>query len=248
MRNPITRLIRYFQREYPSTSTVTLGITTVGAVVATAAVIGSGGSLLLIPAAAGGFGLFATGFQAVIGGEYHRHNDGSETLNGIKIVGDKRDVASVVMAQRVIDAISKKYKHLPELPAKAQRKVMAHVKDVEPALGRIRAFKSYGTGNLTEFVFNRTYFNEQGRETTQEVARALTMGAPKAASVAAPVVAPVVEAPKPVAAPAVAAVKPAGAEFDKLSKKVDAMEKRIGDIENPKPDALDKPKLSAPTA
>lgn len=238
MRNPITKAVRYFRREYPFTSVMGLSFTGIGVFVSTISTLAtSGTSLAVIPAFTAVFAGLGTLFSLGSTGEMDRPDSNSVEVNGFKVVGDKRDVASVSMTQSLINDITKNQKHMAELPASKQRRIMNNIRDIEEKLARVRVYDSSGA-QVSQFSFSRDMIDASGKEVKQNVATALVIKAEKQEAV----VAPVVEA-----AP-VAMVKPVASEFTTLSQKVEDVAKRVGQLENPQPEALDKPKLSAPTA
>lgn len=241
MSNPFSKAWRYLRREYPTSSTaMTVGFT-VGAAIGTAVTLGAGAPLFIIPAA----GLGVSGFAKLMAmGEWDRTSENSANLNGCKLVGDKKDLSSLIMTQKLIERKTKKLKHLPELPEKLRRNLLAHIGDVQGALARVRVYKGYGGEQAKEFSFHRNFFDTRGSETEQTIATVRFEPLPpsqKPGSTevidAAPKKAPPAPAPVPVNR------NEASAEFGRLAKKVDAVAKRVEELENPAPVELNKPKL-----
>lgn len=239
MSNPLAKAWRYLRREYPdSSAAIGIGFT-VGATIGTVVTLGAGAPLFIIPLAGAG----AAGFGRLVTlGEWDRTSENSITLNGCKLVGDKKDLSSLIMTQKLIDRQTKKLKHLPELPEKLRKNLLAHIGDVQGALARVRVYQGYGGDQIKEFSFHRDFFDARGRETEQVIA---TVRFEPLAPSQAPGKTEVIDnrpAQQP-AAPVRANNNATSAEFGTLAKKVDAVAKRVDELENPAPVALDKPKL-----
>lgn len=242
MSNPLAKAWRYLRREYPdSSAAVGIGFT-VGATIGTVVTLGAGAPLFIIPLAGAG----AAGFGRLVTlGEWDRTSENSTYLNGCKIVGDKKDLSSLIMTQKLIDRKTKKLKHLPELPEKLRKNLLAHIGDVQGALARVRVYQGYGGDQVKEFSFHRDFFDARGREVEQTIA---TVKFEPLAPSQAPGKTEVIDAaPKKMAPPPPPAVpannNTTSAEFGNLAKKVEAVAKRVENLENPAPVELDKPKL-----
>lgn len=242
MSNPLAKAWRYLRREYPDSSAAMAIGFTVGAGVATVVTLGTAAPLFIIPLA----GVGAAGFgKLVTMGEWDRTSENSTSLNGCKIVGDKKDLSSLIMTQKLIDRKTRKLKHLPELPEKLRKTLLVHISDVQGALARVRVYQGYGGDQVREFSFHRDFFDARGREVEQTVA---TVRFEPLAPSQTPGKTEVIDAAPKKTAPEPAPVIPANnnaasAEFGQLAKKVDAVAKRVDELENPAPVVLDKPKL-----
>lgn len=237
MFGPIKKAYRYLRREYPDMSTgAAIGLT-IGAGIGTAVTLGAGAPLFVIPLVAAG----TTGIGSIVSfGEWDRTSSNSVDLNGCKLVGHKRDLNHLIMTQKLIEKKTTKLKHLPELPAKLRKQIMAHIEDVQGALSRVRVYKGWGGDQINEFSFHRDFYDARGSLTEQKLAtlrfEPLKDGVESKTEVIDN------RAPKPVPAPVPAPAQPS-AEFGQLAKKVEAVAKRVDQLENPAPVALDKPKL-----
>lgn len=244
MLGPIKKAMRYLRREYPSGSiAATIGLT-IGAGIGTAVTFGAAAPLFVIPLAAAGGAAAVAGMNEVVGGEWDRVSDNSIELNGYKLVGHKRDLSSIKMTQVLIDNKTKKLKHLPELPAKLRKKLLAHVEDVQDALARVRVYKGYRGEQVQDFTFKREYYDSRGSLTEQDFAQVRFTPAAQGKPEQAEVIDKTVKA-APAPLPKTDVIS---AEFGSLSKKVEDVAKRVGKLENPAPEPLNKPKLSKPTA
>ncbi len=166
MQNPITKAARYLRREYPF-MTLSTGVGTgIGAAVGTAVAGIAGAAFFVVPIAAAvmGGGMLLMSFPS--GGEHNRPKGNTVALNGVKLVGNKRDVASIFMTQKLISDYTEKMQHLPELPARTMRKIAAHLFDIRGSLARVRAYGEAGEA-LTSFSFTRKMVDEQGQQIDQ---------------------------------------------------------------------------------
>ena len=166
MNNPITQAMRYLRREYPFLTAAGAVGFGVGALTGLFAV----GALGLVPVLVWGttMGLVFLGISS-IGGEPGRPGKNTLTLNGLNLVGDRRDLASIDMTQRLIDAYTNRMQHLPELPSRVLNRIKAHIDDIQHHLARVRAYDINGR-LVTSFPFTRKMISAAGKETQQVVA------------------------------------------------------------------------------
>lgn len=238
MFGPIKKAYRYFRREYPDSSMgATIGLT-IGAGIGTAVTLGAGAPLFVIPLVAAG----TTGIGSIVTmGEWDRTSSNSVDLNGFKLVGHKRDLNHLIMAQKLIERKTAKLKHLPELPAKLHKQLMAHIEDVQDALTRVRVYRGWGGEQTNEFSFHRDFYDARGSLTEQKLATLRFEPLKDGAATKTEVIDN--RAPKPAPVPAPQPSPAIGAEFGQLAKKVEAVVKRVDQLENPPEVKLDKPKL-----
>jgi hypothetical protein len=198
MQNPITKAARYLRREYPFMTTMTGMGAGLGAAVTTIMACATGTMFLMIPLVAAGMGGGVALLSLPMGGEHNRPGSNTVTLNGVKLVGNKRDIASIFMTQQLIDDYSKKMQHLPELPQRTMRRIAAHLFDIRGSLGRVRAYADPSGEALTSFPFTRTMIDGQGQAIAQPI---VTCNLPFAAQPLPAAPAPlVIGAPQPLAA------------------------------------------------
>jgi hypothetical protein len=192
MYNPITKTARYLRREYPflaGMGAVGFGF---GALVGTLVSLGTG-TFFMIPIFAVGFGVI--GVSAAAGGKPNRPDANTVTLNGVKLVGDKRDIASIAMTQRLISSYTENLQHLAELPKRTVRTIDAHVDDIRHHLARVRAYSEPDGKRVRSFSFTRQVIDAKGNRVEQAVANCdLPIGYP-------PLPLPIPKAPAPPAAP-----------------------------------------------
>lgn len=237
MFGPIKKAFRYLRREYPDTSTaMTIGLV-IGAGVGTAVTFGAGAPLFVIPLAAGGVSGLANIFSL---GEWDRVSENSYEVNGARLVGEKRDINTIIMTQKLIDKKTAKLKHLPELPEKTRKYLLAHITDAQAALSRLRVYQGYGSSSQSsQFSFHRHYYNNRGYEEKQTIA---TLKFEPAADQKAGKTEIIDTRPAP-KKPAVVETPAVSPEFGKLAKKVEEVAKRVDELENPAPVVIDKKKL-----
>lgn len=234
MAKPISKFFRFLRREHPAKTAFLVPSTAagIGIGILTIATGGATAPLLIIPAAGGFFGM-------IFGGIGDAHFTGNaESVSGCMLVGEPKDIYRVRSVQKRINQLTKKLQHMDKLPEKVQRKVMAHVGDAEEALARLRVYEGHGGGRQpASFSFYREYYDEAGRYTTQVLA-VVDLKKENAAAASSP--APSKQAPSHTdGRPSAPETTP---EFNSLSKKIEKLEGRLKEIENPKPAALDKPK------
>jgi hypothetical protein len=169
MYNPVTKAMRYLRREYPFLTTMAAGGFGIGALTATIVSLATGTMFFMIPVAAVAFGAFFPLFSLVGGGELDRPDGNTVTLNGVKLVGRERDVASISMTQDLITSYTNKLQHMAELPERAMDKIMAHVFDIQDSLTRVRAYQESGGEPVTSFSFTRKIIDANGAKVDQAV-------------------------------------------------------------------------------
>jgi hypothetical protein len=158
MRNPVTRAIRYMKREHPILSfmgpIIGLGL---GAVVEGAAFLGmSLDAVILFGIAYGACTAMGCVLMDMDLPSYGR----KETVNGITLEGDRRDVANIGMTQRIIDNLTYGAEHRSELSRRTEKKVKAYISDISDSLARVRAYRSTLFDHkepVTSFPFTRFY-------------------------------------------------------------------------------------------
>lgn len=232
MFNPITKTARYLRREYPFKTSFTAVMTGIGLGISAILLAAPGAPLLMPLLMPVGLGLFSLGFISVAGGEHDRPPSNSATVNGVKLVGDVKDVASIHMTQELINSCTEKLKHQAELPRRVQKKIAAHLADIQPRLERLRFLDNHG--KPTTFSFMRQIYDAAGELVGQPVGVSTTLALP------APLLALPAPAEQPTTLPQVA--RPSE-EFATLAKKVEDVSGRVERLENPPVVKLDKPAL-----
>jgi len=170
MYNLLTKAMRYLRREYPFLTTMGATGFGVGALTGTVVSIGAG-PIFLIPALAVVMGVVMPCFSLAGDGELDRPRSNTVTLNGTKLVGSERDVASIYMTQKLISSYTKKLQHKAELPERTMDKIMAHVYDIQDSLTRVRAYQEPGGEPVTSFSFTRKIIDAKGAEVDQAVVK-----------------------------------------------------------------------------
>src|SRR5580658_3187845 len=95
MYNPVTKIVRYFRREYPI-STIFAGITAaIGLIVGTAVTLTTGAPLLVIPLCAAGVGVGGFAWNRIGFPGDSRTTENNTVVNGVTVVGSARDIASI---------------------------------------------------------------------------------------------------------------------------------------------------------
>jgi len=168
MYNPVTKAMRYLRREYPFLTSMGATGFGIGALTGTVVSIGAG-PIFLIPALAVVMGVVMPLFSLVGGGELDRPRSNTVTLNGTKLVGSERDVASIYMTQKLISSYTKKLQHMAELPERTMDKIIAHVFDIQDSLTRVRAYQEPGGDPVTSYSFTRKIIAASGAEVDQAV-------------------------------------------------------------------------------
>lgn len=160
MNNPISKTLRYLRREYPATSSTT-AIFAAGGLGMGALFACLGGPLVLLPAVTlfcGGWGYLCS----MVSETLERGQGNAKVFNGTKLVGSRRDIASIHMTQELISEITKDLQHLPELPSRVDR----HVSDMRKSFNRVRAYTTEGKP-ASEFSFTRQVINASGNVVQQ---------------------------------------------------------------------------------
>ncbi len=163
MYNPISKAMRYLRREYPVLTLWTaMGV---GTGICMGIVFGSVLHVVILGAV---FGWFALGSAVSNGnGEPNRPDTNVVSLNGVKLVGNKRDGASIVMTQNLINSLTDKMQHLAELPKRTMRRIQAHIDDIQHCFARVRVYPETGGRSLGSFSFRRPIIDAAGNESTQ---------------------------------------------------------------------------------
>jgi hypothetical protein len=99
--------------------------------------------------------------------DFRRPTGNTGTVNGVWLVGRKRDVASIYMTQHLISAYTGNMEHMAALPVRATNKIKAHILDIEDRLTHLRGYKEPDGEPITSFSFNRQFIDAAGKRTEQ---------------------------------------------------------------------------------
>jgi len=187
----------------------------------------------------GGYGLLGASFGGVLAIGDDRKKLEKGALSHYSFKGKNKDIISIATVQFLIEEINQKYKNYKELPDNIKEEIALHIKDIQPILKKVRIFE--GDKEVREINFVRPYKDQETfRNVLQLISshpeNGLFFNSKDLWLIPKLTISRLNEIQKR------KKEKKKSEQFNSMAKKIEELEKRLDEKENPKPKIIDKPR------